>query len=101
LEVANKATSITGGADGLSGIVVAPLLGLFRFDLFGKTAYVYCLAMLLIAWFAVRRLVYSPFGASLAGLRENALRMHAVGAPVYPRLVAVYAISAGLAGVAG
>ncbi len=101
LEIANKATAITGGADGLSGIVVAPIFGLFGFDLFGKTAYVYCLVMLFAGWLVVRRLIYSPFGASLAGIRENSLRMHAVGAPVYPRLVLVYAISAALAGVAG
>jgi branched-chain amino acid transport system permease protein len=101
LEVANKATSITGGADGLSGIVVAPILGLFRFDLYGKTAYIYCLVMLFLGWFVVRRLIYSPFGASLSGIRENGLRMHAIGAPVYPRLVTVYAISAVIAGIAG
>jgi branched-chain amino acid transport system permease protein len=101
LEIANKATPVTGGADGLSGIVVAPILGLFRFDLFGKTAYLYCLLALVLAWLLVRRLVYSPFGASLAGIRENTLRMHAVGAAVYPRLVTVYAVAAMLAGAAG
>jgi branched-chain amino acid transport system permease protein len=101
LEIANKATPITGGADGLSGIVVAPVLGLFRFDLFGKTAFLYCLVALLIAWFAVRRLIYSPFGASLTGLRENSARMHAIGAPVYWRLVLVYTLSTTLAGIAG
>ena len=101
LEIANRATPITGGADGLSGIVVTPILGLFRFDMFGKTGYLYCLVMLLLGWLFVRRLVYSPFGASLAGIRENMLRMHAVGAQVYPRLVTVYAISAVLAGSAG
>jgi branched-chain amino acid transport system permease protein len=101
LEIANRATPVTGGADGLSGIVVAPILGLFRFDMFGKTGYVYCLVILFLGWLFVRRLVYSPFGASLAGIRENNLRMHAVGAPVYPRLVAVYGISAVIAGMAG
>jgi branched-chain amino acid transport system permease protein len=101
LEIANKATLITGGADGLSGIVVAPVLGLFRFDLFGKTAFLYCLVVLLLAWWGVRRLVYSPFGASLTGLRENGARMHAIGAPVYWRMVLVYTISTTLAGVAG
>jgi branched-chain amino acid transport system permease protein len=101
LEIANKATPITGGADGLSGIDVAPILGLFKFDLFGKTAYVYCLVVLFLGWIVVRRLIYSPFGASLAGIRENMTRMHAIGAPVYPRLVTVYAISAVIAGIAG
>ena len=101
LEVANRATPITGGADGLSGIVVAPILGLFKFDLFGKTAYLYCLTVLFLGWWLVRRLIYSPFGASLTGVRENSIRMHAIGAPVQGRLLAVYAFSATIAGAAG
>ena len=101
LEIANKATNLTGGADGLSGVVVAPILSLFKFDLFGKTAYVYCLIVLFLGWWFVRRMIYSPFGTSLTGVRENNLRMHAIGAPVYWRLVLVYTISATIAGVAG
>lgn len=100
-EIANKATSLTGGADGLSGVVVAPILGLFRFDIFGKTAYLYCLIVLFLGWWVVRRTIYSPFGTSLTGVRENNLRMHAIGAPVYWRLVLVYTLSATIAGVAG
>jgi len=101
LEIANKWTSMTGGADGLSGVTVAPILGYFKFDLFGRVAFIYCLAALFLAWFLVRRLIYSPFGAMLTGMRENTTRMHAVGAPVYLRLIAVYTISAVMAGVAG
>jgi branched-chain amino acid transport system permease protein len=101
LEIANKATDLTGGADGLSGVVVAPVLGLFKFDIFGKTAYLYCLVVLLAGWWLVRKMIYSPFGASLTGVRENSLRMHAIGAPVYWRLVLVYTCSAAIAGVAG
>jgi len=101
LEIANKATDLTGGADGLAGVVIAPILGLFRFDIFGKTAYVYCLVALFIGWWLVRRMIYSPFGTSLTGVRENAVRMHAIGAPVYWRLVLVYTFSATIAGVAG
>jgi branched-chain amino acid transport system permease protein len=100
-EVANKANDWTGGADGLSGITMNPLLGQFRFDMFGNTAYLYSLTFLILGWWIVRRIVYSPFGASLAGIRENPMRMHAVGAPVYGRLVMVYTISAMIAGVAG
>ncbi len=100
-EVANKATAWTGGADGLGGFSVQPIVGLFKFDMFGKTAYLYCLLVLFASWWVVRRLVYSPFGASLTGVRENNLRMHAVGAPVYRRLVIAYTISAALAGLAG
>jgi branched-chain amino acid transport system permease protein len=101
LEIANKATALTGGADGLSGVTITPVLGQFRFDIFGKTAYLYCLAVLFVGWWIVRRLIHSPFGASLAGIRENNARMLAIGAPVYARLVLVYTISAALAGTAG
>jgi branched-chain amino acid transport system permease protein len=100
-EVANKAGAWTGGADGLGGFTMKPILGLFKFDLFNKTAYVYCLVFLFLGWWLVRRLIYSPFGASLTGIRENVVRMHAVGSPVYQRLVMVYTISAAIAGIAG
>ena len=101
LEIANKATPLTGGADGLSGVVVAPILGLFKFDLYARTAYLWCLAVLFVAWWLARRLIHSPFGVSLAGIRENRLRMEAIGAPVYARLVLVYTVAAVMAGVAG
>ena len=99
--IANKASWLTGGADGLSGVQVAPILGLFKFDLFGRTAFIYCLVALFLAWLVVRRLIYSPYGAMLTGIRENTTRMHAVGAPVCWRLVLVYTLSATLAGIAG
>jgi branched-chain amino acid transport system permease protein len=101
LEAANRATSITGGADGLSGVVIAPILGVFKFDLYGKTGYVWCLLILFAVWWLVRRIIYSPFGTGLRGIRENRTRMHAIGAPVYRRLVVVYALSAAIAGLAG
>jgi branched-chain amino acid transport system permease protein len=100
-EAANKANSITGGADGLQGMVVQPVFGLFRFDLYGKTAYLYCLGVLFIGWIIVRRIVYSPFGRSLTGIRENEARMHAIGTPVFRRRLTAYSISAALAGVSG
>jgi len=101
LELANKAGTLTGGADGLQGMDVWPLLGLFRFDMFGRTAYLYCLVVLFAGWWCARRLVYSPFGRSLTGIRENEARMHAIGAPVARRRLVVYVISAALAGVSG
>jgi branched-chain amino acid transport system permease protein len=99
-EVANKASSVTHGADGL-GMEVWPIFGAFRFDLFGQIAYIYCFVVLFICWLIVRQIVNSPFGRSLTGIRENVARMHAVGAPVYRRMITVYTISAALAGISG
>jgi branched-chain amino acid transport system permease protein len=46
-------------------------------------------------------IVSSSFGVALQGIRQNELRMRLIGAPVLSQLVAVYALSAGVAGVAG
>lgn len=100
-EVANKAAFITGGVDGLSGVEMWKLLGIFEFDLYGKTAFWYSLIVLFVLFAVLRRLVNSPFGLSLVGIREGGLRMPAIGADVQWRLVAVYTIGAGIAGVAG
>lgn len=100
-EAANKAGFITGGSDGLQGMTIAPIFGAFRFDMFGRTAYVYCLIVLFLAWAFLRIVVHSPFGRSLVGIRENAVRMHAIGTPVRRRMVTAYALSATLAGIAG
>jgi branched-chain amino acid transport system permease protein len=100
-EAANKASFITGGNDGLQGIEIDPIGGLFRFDMFGRTGYLYCLIVLFCSWLALRVLLASPFGQSLIGIRENVSRMHAIGAPVARRLLITYAIGAALAGIAG
>ena len=100
-EAANQLTSITGGADGLYGVTMWKIFGVFAFDLTGSTAYVYSLVVLFAMFVIARRLVNSPFGLSLRGVRENAKRMPAIGAPVGSRLVAVYTVSAAMAGVAG
>jgi branched-chain amino acid transport system permease protein len=100
-ETANKAEAITGGVDGLQGMKVAPVLGLFPFDLYGRTAYVYCLVVLFLGWIAARGIVHSPFGRSLTGIRENEARMHAIGSPVFARRLVAYTIAAAMAGVAG
>jgi branched-chain amino acid transport system permease protein len=100
-ELANQLPSVTGGADGLSGVTMWKVLGLFSFDLTGTTAYLYSLGVLFVLFVAARRLVHSPFGLSLRGVRENVRRMPAIGAPVARRLVTIYTISAAMAGVAG
>jgi branched-chain amino acid transport system permease protein len=100
-EAANQLPSITGGADGLSGISMGKVLGVFSFDLSGSTAYAYSAVVAFVVFAFARRLVASPFGLSLRGIRENVKRMPAIGAPVARRLVAVYTVSAAIAGVAG
>ncbi len=100
-ELANRFSNVTGGADGLQGISIGPILGLFRFDMFGHTGYIYCLIVLFICFFIARRVVYSPFGLSLRSLKGNPLRASAIGIPVNRRLIAIYTASAGIAGIAG
>jgi branched-chain amino acid transport system permease protein len=100
-EIANRFSNITGGADGLQGVDIAPIFGLFHFDMFGHTGYIYSLIVLFVCFVIARRIVYSPFGLSLRALKGNALRASAIGMPVNRRLVAIYTISAGMAGIAG
>ncbi|HEX7749269.1 MAG TPA: branched-chain amino acid ABC transporter permease [Bordetella sp.] len=100
-ELANKFTRITGGVDGMPGVEVKPVLGLFDFDMFGRVGYLYSVAVLFVMFWLARRLVHSPFGLSLRGIRMNALRMSALGVPVHRRLVKIYTIGAAYAGVAG
>src|SRR5262245_16579713 len=100
-ELANRNGWLTGGADGLQGVEIKPLLGLFRFDMFGRTAYAYSLGVLFVMFLLARRIVNSPFGLSLQSIKGNPLRAAAVGIPVNRRLVAVYTIAAGYAGIAG
>jgi branched-chain amino acid transport system permease protein len=100
-EIANRYAWLTGGADGLQGIEIKPLLGVFRFDIFGHAAYCYSLAVLFALFLVARRLVHAPFGLSLLSIKGNPTRAAAVGIPVNHRLVAIYTIAAGYAGVAG
>ncbi|BDT67912.1 hypothetical protein os1_20900 [Comamonadaceae bacterium OS-1] len=101
MELANKLDWLTGGADGLQGVVLGPVLGRFEFDLAGQTAACYSLAVLLVLFVLARRLVHSPFGATLKAIRDNRLRAMAIGIPVHRRLVVVYTLAAGMAGAAG
>ncbi len=101
LELANKFDTITGGADGLQGVVMGPLLGRFDFDLGARVASFYSLAVLFIAFLLMRRVVHSPLGLSLQALRDNRLRVAALGMSVNRRLAAVYTLGAALAGASG
>ena len=100
-EAGNLRSDFSGGYDGLPGLVFQPLLGVFDYDLYGRANYIYATLALAVVFFFVRRIVYSPFGQALTGIRENVRRMHAIGSPVHRRLVTVYSIAAGIAGIAG
>ena len=101
MELANKLDWLTGGADGLQGVVMGPLLGRFEFDLAGQTAAWYSLSVLLLLFVLARRFVGSPFGATLKAIRDNRLRAMAIGIPVSQRLAVSYTVAAGAAGAAG
>jgi branched-chain amino acid transport system permease protein len=101
LETANATAWLTGGFDGLYGITPAPIFGIFENDLYGHTYYWYALAILFLAFLLCRRIVHSPFGLSLKGLRENERRMRAIGCDVLARKVAIFTVATGLAGLAG
>jgi branched-chain amino acid transport system permease protein len=101
LELANSMGWLTGGADGLQGVRMWPLLGMFKFDLWGYTSYWYALIVLFLLFLVCRRLINSPFGLSLRGIRENVIRMRAIGAESQAHLRKIYTISAAIAGVAG
>ena len=100
-EAANKLGFLTGGDNGLEGISPAPVLGLFRWSVYGQTAFFYALAWLAAGFWLVRRLVASPFGLALQGIRENRQRMRLLGTPVFATLWRAWIIGAALAGAAG
>ena len=100
-ELANKLDWLTGGADGLQGVVMGPLFGRFEFDLYGQTSATYSLCILFVLFVLARHLVNSPFGATLKAIRDNRLRALAIGIPVTQRIAVVYTVAAGMAGAAG
>jgi branched-chain amino acid transport system permease protein len=100
-ELANRYDKLTGGADGLQGISIAPLFGRFEFDIGGHLSYAYSLALLFVLFVLARRIVHSPFGLALRSVKSNALRASAIGISVNARLVGVYTLAAAYAGAAG
>jgi branched-chain amino acid transport system permease protein len=101
VELANSMSWLTGGNDGLQGVKMWPIFNVFRFDLYGTVAYTYSLVVLFLVFLVARRIIHSPFGLSLRGIRENSLRMPALGAPSRAHLRKIYTISAVIAGIAG
>ena len=101
VELANSMSWLTGGNDGLQGVKMWPIFNTFRFDLYGYVAYTYALIVLFLSFLVARRIIHSPFGLSLRGIRENPLRMPAAGASSRAHLRKIYTISAVMAGIAG
>lgn len=100
-EAANQAAWLTGGADGLNGVTITPVLGVFEFDLWGRTAYIYALVVLIVLTYVARRIINSPFGLSLKAIKRNSRRAEMLGISPARRIVAIYTISAVYAGIAG
>jgi branched-chain amino acid transport system permease protein len=100
-EIANKLDWLTGGADGLLGVMMGPVLGLFAFDFLGRTAYLYSLTVLFLLFLLARRVVHSPFGLSLRAVKDNPLRASSIGISPARRIVMIYTLAAAYAGAAG
>ncbi|HEY8594700.1 MAG TPA: branched-chain amino acid ABC transporter permease [Devosiaceae bacterium] len=100
-EAASKASGITGGSDGLTGIAIAPLFGLFAFDLWGRTVYWLAGSLLLIVLVILRALVRSPFGLACAAIRINRERAETLGVRTRPILLRLFVVSGLVAGLGG
>jgi len=100
-EAANKASAYTGGSDGLAGLMVSPLFGAFEFDLWGRTAYLFGLALLIVVFASLRFIVSSPFGMLCRGIKEDPVRIRAMGSFVFPVLLKMFVISGAVAGIGG
>jgi branched-chain amino acid transport system permease protein len=96
--VANQWRGVTGGEDGLQGIP-RELGGLNLSDPF--YFYYAALPILLLGMVLAWRVVHSPFGRVLVGIRDNPARARALGYPIARYQVVVFVLSAFLAGLAG
>jgi branched-chain amino acid transport system permease protein len=96
---ARQNTSLLHGWAGIRGIAPPAVLGLdlTRNDVF----YWFSLALFAPAFLLMRRLVASPFGLALNGVRESPRRMSALGYPVYWVRVVAFVLAAAYAGVGG
>jgi branched-chain amino acid transport system permease protein len=88
-----------GGSDGIY-INFKPAPGLF--DLEDKRVFYYfTLAMMVLVYAFLRRLLFSPFGRALAGIRVNEHRMRAMGFGTFGYKLAAFTLAGALAGLAG
>jgi branched-chain amino acid transport system permease protein len=99
--LANKVTAVTGGSDGLSGIEPGRIFGVFAFDLYGRTGYLFSLTALVIIFAILLRVVRSPFGLLCRAIKDDGLRAKMIGARPYPRLIVMYGVAGSVAGIGG
>ena len=101
--VAINWSAVTGGSDGLAG-VPRPAIGLgpLSFAFKSRESFYYLiLVSFLLVWWLLRRIVNSPFGWALRGIRENEARMRALGYNTFRFKMAAFVIAGALAGLAG
>lgn len=99
--LANKLQWLTGGSDGLSGIAPGKVFGVFNFDMYSRTAFLFSLGILVVVFVALTRFVRSPFGLLCRGIKDDDLRARMIGVAIYPRLVIMYGVSGAVAGIGG
>jgi len=99
--LANKLSSVTGGSDGLAGITPGAVFGVFSFDMFGRTGYVFSVAVLMLTMVVLSRFARSPFSLLCRAIKDDSLRARMIGAAVYPRLVVMYCVAGAVAGIGG
>jgi len=93
--VALKATGLTGGDDGMTGLKPPGLLA-------APLAYYYfALALVAPALYVLHRLVSSPFGYALRALRTNPRRLQYSGVDVRAHQLATFVVTGAFAGLAG
>ncbi|HYD77190.1 branched-chain amino acid ABC transporter permease [Ramlibacter sp.] len=88
-----------GGSDGMY-INFKPDAGLFDLE-DRKVFYFFTLACLVLVYAFLRRLLWSPFGRVLAGIRVNEHRMRALGYGTFGYKLAAFTLAGALAGLAG
>lgn len=101
--IAMKSHGITGGEDGLLRIARPPAdFGFAVFELNGNIALFYfVLAVFALVLIGLWRLVNSPYGYILQAIRQNETRAAFIGYNVWLYKFSIFALSAGLSGLAG
>ena len=101
--IAIRWSSVTGGSDGMTG-VPRPTLGIgswtYSFD--DRASFYYLvLAFFIFLWWLLRRIVQSPFGFTLHGIRTNEQRMRALGYNTFGYKMAAFVMAGVIAGLSG